>query len=281
MYRRGAGRDHTLGVNVEASALQQDRGTGWLTAVDLPEEDLSQVAPWWAAMKRAFDVTSASVLLVAVVPLIICIAIAIKLDSPGPVFYRVRRVGHRGRVFWMLKFRKMYDGERGAPLTQADDPRLTRVGAVLTRARLDELPQLWDVLRGRMSIIGPRPEDPRFVDLHRARFARILAVRPGITGITQVAFAYEREILDVNDPVGDYVHRILPQKLELDTLYTRRSGLLLDLTVIWWTLVTLFVRHPIAVDRTTARMRVRRRPVTLHVDRLTIARSLGSAEEAA
>ncbi len=281
-----------MGVTVAISVLEEDRGlnhrpwAGVVTDADLEwvgqatdaQEELARLEPAWAPAKRAFDVLLAALLLVACVPLILCIAVAIKLDSSGPVFFRVRRVGYRGRVFLMLKFRKMHDGAGGSPLTQIDDPRLTRVGAVLTRLRLDELPQLWDVLRGRMSIIGPRPEDPRFVELRREEFDRILTVRPGITGITQVAFATEGDMLDRRDPIGDYIERILPQKLALDTLYTRRAGLLLDLSVIWWTVVALFVRRPIAVDRTTARMRIRRRPPAERGDRLSFAPQIGPAE---
>ena len=130
------------------------------------------------------------------------IALAIKLDSRGPVFYRVRRVGFRGNPLHMLKFRKMHDDAAGGPLTAGGDPRLTRVGAVLTRCRLDELPQLWDVFRGRMSVVGPRPEDPRFVDLHGDAYEHILSVRPGITGLSQLAFAEEANILEAQDIVG-------------------------------------------------------------------------------
>lgn len=235
----------------EPGLVAQD---GW--AID---EARGGESSWWPMLKRCFDVALAALLLLAMLPILICVAVAIKIDSPGPVFYRVRRVRHRGGSFLMLKFRKMYDGASGGPLTQVADPRLTRVGALLTRTRLDELPQMWDVLRGRMSIIGPRPEDPYFVELHRDAYERILSVRPGITGITQLAYARESEILDPEDPVEDYVRRIMPQKLLLDTLYTERTNLRLDVAVLRWTLVALLLRSPVAVDRSTAKMRVRRR----------------------
>jgi lipopolysaccharide/colanic/teichoic acid biosynthesis glycosyltransferase len=159
----------------------------------------------------------------------------------------------------MLKFRKMHDDASGGPLTTGGDPRLTYVGKFLTHARLDELPQLWDVLRGRMSLVGPRPEDPAFVALHPEDYADILTVRPGITGLSQLAYAGEHDILDADSPVDDYVGRILPQKLGMDKLYARRSSLRLDLAVLYWTVATVIMRRPVAVHRNTAKMNIRRR----------------------
>lgn len=213
-----------------------------------------------SAVKRAFDIAVALIFLTAVAFLLLLIAVAIKLDSPGPVFYRVRRVGYRGQPLWMLKFRKMHHDAAGGPLTADADPRLTRVGAVLTRTRLDELPQLWDVLRGRMSIIGPRPEDPEFVALHPEEFDRILSVRPGLTGLSQLAFAHEYSILDQNDLVGDYVGRLLPQKVRIDTLYAERHSLRMDLAVLRWTVAAVLLRTQVAVHRGTGALSVRRRP---------------------
>jgi lipopolysaccharide/colanic/teichoic acid biosynthesis glycosyltransferase len=213
----------------------------------------------WGLIKRGIDLALAALLLLATLPVLLAIAAAIKLDSRGPVLFRVHRVGYRGRPLMMLKFRKMHHDASGGPLTTGSDPRLTRVGAVLTRTRLDELPQLWDVLRGRMSVIGPRPEDPRFVALHPEHYEDILRVRPGITGVSQLAFAKERVILDDDDPVGHYVSRILPQKISLDTLYARRSSLRMDFSIIFWTLVAVIIGLPVAVHRSTGRMNVRRR----------------------
>jgi lipopolysaccharide/colanic/teichoic acid biosynthesis glycosyltransferase len=211
------------------------------------------------AGKRAFDIVVSVLLLVAIAPLLLLVAVVIKLDSRGPVFYRVRRVGYRGRTLMMLKFRKMHEHAKGGPLTAAGDPRLTRVGHMLTRTRLDELPQLWDVLRGRMSIIGPRPEDPHFVGLHAADYEVILSIRPGITGLSQLAYVEESRIVSEDNPVEDYIARIMPQKLTLDKLYASRSSLKLDLSIIRWTIITLLLGRPVAVSRTTGRMNVRRR----------------------
>jgi lipopolysaccharide/colanic/teichoic acid biosynthesis glycosyltransferase len=222
-------------------------------------EPVEATRPVWRFFKRALDVLLSVSLLTAALPLLIVIAVAIKLDSPGPIFFRVRRVGHNGRPLMMLKFRKMHDDASGGPLTTGDDPRLTYVGKFLTHARLDELPQLWDVLRGRMSIVGPRPEDPAFVALHPEDYAQILTVRPGITGLSQMAYAGEHDILDADSPVDDYVGRILPQKLDMDKLYARRSSLRLDAAVLYWTVITVIMRRPVAVHRHTAKMNIRRR----------------------
>jgi lipopolysaccharide/colanic/teichoic acid biosynthesis glycosyltransferase len=209
---------------------------------------------WHFDRKRTIDVVCSLLLLLVLLPLMLVIACAIKLESPGPVFYRVSRVSHGGRRFQMLKFRKMHVLAVGGPLTMLRDPRLTRVGAFLTATRLDELPQLWHVLSGQMSLVGPRPEDPGFVALHLPAYADILKVRPGITGITQLAFARESEILDQHDPVGDYVNRILPLKLHLDRLYSTDGSLWMDLKVILWTLRAVVTGCEVAVHRQTAQL---------------------------
>lgn len=212
-----------------------------------------------AGVKRTFDIAVALALLVLVAVPLMLIAIAVKLDSPGPVLYRVRRVGYRGGPLLMLKFRKMHHHAGGIPLTADADSRLTRVGSLLARTRLDELPQLWDVLRGRMSIVGPRPEDPTFVVLHAEAYDRILAVRPGITGLSQLAFVRETKILDQTNLVGDYVGRILPQKVGLDILYADGYRLRTDFAVLVWTLAAIVLRKQVAVHRSTGAMNLRRR----------------------
>jgi lipopolysaccharide/colanic/teichoic acid biosynthesis glycosyltransferase len=198
--------------------------------------------------------------LLVFLPVCIVVAAAIKLDSPGGVLYRCRRVGYRGRPLEMLKFRKMSDGATGAPLTAAEDPRFTRVGRVLAKTKLDELPQLWNVIKGEMSLVGPRPESPEFVELHSAAYADILSVRPGITGLSQLAFARETEILDDGDRIGDYLGRILPQKMSLDRLYAQRRSLGMDLSIIGWTLLAVATRAEVAVDRSSGALNLRRRP---------------------
>jgi lipopolysaccharide/colanic/teichoic acid biosynthesis glycosyltransferase len=159
----------------------------------------------------------------------------------------------------MLKFRKMSPDAGGGALTVAGDERLTRVGAWLVRTKLDELPQLWHVLRGEMSLVGPRPESPEHVERFRREYGEILAVRPGLTGYTQLAFARERVILDPDDPAGHYLNALLPQKVALDRLYATRPSMRRDLRIIAATVATLVFRLPIAVDRTTGALSLRRR----------------------
>lgn len=231
---------------------------GGLDVPDLEETRFAEPAAGWRAGKRVIDVLLSITALLLALPLMLVIAVAIKADSPGPIFYRVRRCGYRGRPLMMLKFRKMRDGASGAPLTARTDRRLTKVGAFLTRSRLDELPQFWDVLCGRMSFIGPRPEDPQFVALHHAEYTRILSVRPGIIGLSQLAYEAESTIVSVEDPVQDYVDRILPQKLTLDQLYAGSTRPVLDLSILKWAIVALVMRRPVAVSRTTGAMGVRK-----------------------
>ena len=211
-------------------------------------------------VKRTFDVLVAGLLLAALIPLIVVLAVAIKLESRGPILFRGHRVGRGGRDFRILKFRKMYDGAQGPPLTAADDARFTRIGRFLARTKLDELPQLWNVLRGDMSLVGPRPEDPSFVRPRRREFEAILRARPGITGLSQLAFARESEILGDDDRSGDYVRRILPQKLHLDRIYVERQSFGLDLRILWWTAAAVVLRRDVAVHRESGRLSIRRRP---------------------
>jgi lipopolysaccharide/colanic/teichoic acid biosynthesis glycosyltransferase len=216
-------------------------------------------APISRLAKRLIEIVVAAVVLLLAAPLVGLLALAIVLESRGGVFYRAERVGFRGKPLRMLKFRKMHRAAVGGPLTAHRDVRLTRVGALLTRTRLDELPQLWHVLRGEMSLIGPRPEDPLFVRCRPDDFADILKVRPGISGFSQLAFADEPRILSRDDPVGDYVHRILPQKCALDRLYIRRATLGMDVRIAFWTVVTVLLRRPVAVHPGTGAISLRRR----------------------
>jgi lipopolysaccharide/colanic/teichoic acid biosynthesis glycosyltransferase len=212
------------------------------------------------ALKRALDVSVAALLLMVLLPLVAGIALAIKIDSRGPVFFRCRRVGRGGREFGMLKFRKMYDGARGSALTASDDERFTGVGRFLARTKLDEIPQFWNVLRGEMSLVGPRPEDPAFAALHGDAYESILRVRPGITGLSQLAFARESEILDPHDRTGHYVRNILPQKIQIDSLYAARRSLGMDLRILAWTAGAVLFGRAVAVHRETGRLSGRRRP---------------------
>jgi lipopolysaccharide/colanic/teichoic acid biosynthesis glycosyltransferase len=209
--------------------------------------------------QRAFDVTLALLALGVMLPTILILALLIKLESRGPVFFRCTRAGFRGRELHMLKFRKMRDGATGAELTTSDDARFTRIGAVLAKLKLDEIPQFWHVLRGEMSIVGPRPEAQTFVEHHREAYAEILSVRPGIIGLSQLAFAEEGRILDPARPVEHYVDRILPQKVGLDLIYVRRRSLWMDAKIVFWSALAVLLRRPVAVARDSGELRRRRR----------------------
>jgi lipopolysaccharide/colanic/teichoic acid biosynthesis glycosyltransferase len=208
--------------------------------------------------KRLLDVVIAGVLLALLAPVIVLVAAWIRLDSPGSAFFRCRRVGFGGREFGMLKVRKMHDGASGSALTAPTDDRFTPVGRLLARTKLDELPQLWNVLRGEMSLVGPRPEDPSFVALEREAYERILRVRPGITGLSQLAFTRESEILDPVDRDGDYVRRVLPQKMRLDQLYAAQRSHAMDARILLWTVAAVLLRRSVAVNRATGRLTLRR-----------------------
>jgi lipopolysaccharide/colanic/teichoic acid biosynthesis glycosyltransferase len=212
-----------------------------------------------AAVKRSMDVVMAAVALVVLSPLFLVIALLVVLDSPGPVFYRADRVGFHGRRLRMLKFRKMHRSASGLALTLARDERLTRTGAWLARTKLDELPQLWHVLCGEMSLVGPRPESPDFVARFRDEYAVILQTRPGLTGYTQLAFACEGAILNPEDAHGHYVNELLPQKVALDRLYASRLAIRRDLRILFATVGAVVLRQPVAVNRKTGALTLRRR----------------------
>ncbi len=226
--------------------------------VDAPHEGRS-IELLNSAVIRAVDIAVSVVLLLLLLPVIVVAALVVRLDSPGPAFYRAPRVGFRGRRMEMLKFRKMHDTAGGPPLTAADDERFTRVGRLYARLKLDEIPQLWNVLLGQMSLVGPRPETAEFVKLHAEAFTDVLSVRPGITGLSQLAFAEESRILDHENPHVHYLDRILPQKIALDQMYAANRSLRLNLKILSWTVSPVFLRQPVAVHRGTGRMTRRRR----------------------
>jgi lipopolysaccharide/colanic/teichoic acid biosynthesis glycosyltransferase len=196
--------------------------------------------------KRLFDVLGAAVSLMLLAPLMLLVAVAVRLDSPGPVLFRQERVGRHGRPFRIHKFRTMQVDAtgRGPLLTASGDPRVTRVGAALRRHRLDELPQLVDVLKGDMSLVGPRPEVPRYVALYPPDLReRVLAVRPGITDPSSLDFLDEGELLArAADPEREYVDVILPRKLRRAADYADRATFATDLRVIGRTLGLLVRR---------------------------------------
>lgn len=206
--------------------------------------------------KRLFDIAGALAGLLLLAPLFLLIAVVIKLDSPGPVFFRQVRVGHNGRHFRIFKFRTMRSDApgRGPQITVGQDARITRVGAFLRRWKLDELAQLIDVLRGTMSLVGPRPEVPRYVEHYsEERRGHVLSVRPGITDFASLRFRDEGEVLArASNPEREYVDVILPEKLQFAANYVDHSSLSTDLRALGLTLRTVLL--PDAATRRVRRI---------------------------
>lgn len=196
-------------------------------------------------LKRLFDLLFATAGLLLLAPLLAALALWVKLDSPGPACYRQERVGRHGVPFHIHKLRTMFTGAQGLPLTVGADARITRAGRMLRRTRLDELPQLWDVLRGKMSLVGPRPEVPRYVAHYPSALrAVVLAVRPGITDPSSLDFLDEASLLAAAaDPEREYIERILPIKLQRAADYARQASLRTDVQVVWRTLRRLIAQR--------------------------------------
>ena len=191
-----------------------------------------------STMVRLFDILASLAGLAVTLPLYSLMALAIKLDSPGPVFYRQVRVGLDGRPFTILKFRTMVnDAEREGSITVKEDTRVTRVGRWFRRFEVDELPTLLNVLKGDMSIVGPRPEVPEYVQLYTQEQRRVLSVRPGITSHATLRFRNEAEFLsEADDLERAYLDQVMPEKIRLSLDYINRRSILFDLRIIFETL---------------------------------------------
>jgi len=203
----------------------------------------SSTPGWEDAAKRALDIAASALGLLALAPAFTLIAFVIRRDSPGPVFYQGWRLGKDDKPFLILKFRTMnetpesYNGPR---VTAQDDERITSFGKWLRDSKINELPQLWNVLKGEMSLVGPRPEDPQLAEAWPPDVrAQVLSVRPGITSPASVLYRDEEEMLLSKTVMETYLGEILPSKLRLDQLYVHRRSLLLDLDVLLWTLLVL------------------------------------------
>jgi lipopolysaccharide/colanic/teichoic acid biosynthesis glycosyltransferase len=187
------------------------------------------------ALKRTFDIVASLILLIVVAPLFVVIAVLIKVTMPGPVFYKGTRIGRFGRPFRMWKFRSMVvDADRlGASSTAGDDPRLTAFGSWMRRYKIDELPQLVNVLLGDMSLVGPRPQVEWAVARYSEEERLVLSVRPGVTDLASLRFANEAEILQGStDPDRDYLERIHPEKMRLALQYVRTRSFAGDLAIL-------------------------------------------------
>lgn len=194
-------------------------------------------------LKRSFDVCLSSIGIVLATPLLLLAALAIRLTSPGPILYRARRIGLRGEPFVMHKLRTMHHSPQtsGSPITGTSDPRIFPVGSFLRKTKIDELPQLFDVLRGKMSVVGPRPEDPVMVANHYGPMGwETLEVLPGLSSPgTLFHYLHADDYLDASSLEEAYVQHVLPQKLALDVEYVRRHPFSADLGIIARTLLTI------------------------------------------
>jgi len=201
--------------------------------------------------KRILDSGAAMIGLVLLLPLLLFIALLVKATSKGPVFYRQERVGRDGKMFLIVKFRSMYhnDGTNGLALTCKGDPRITSVGRYLRCLKFDELPQLWNVLRGEMSLVGPRPEVPNYVQYYSPAQRQVLSVRPGVTDPASIAYRREEELLDGQpDPDRYYREVILPQKLSMNLEYLNHMTLCNDLVLLLRTTGAVLLRSSLSTQ---------------------------------
>lgn len=193
--------------------------------------------------KRLFDLVLSTLGLLVLAPLLLLMALAIKLDSSGPVFFRQERVGRFGQPFRIHKFRTMrHDpASKGPQITVGADSRITRVGGFLRRTKLDELPQLIDVWVGSMSLVGPRPEVPRYVAHYPVALReKVLSVRPGITDIASIEYRDESAVLArATDPEYAYIHEVMPHKLALAASYVDQASVWMDVRLIWRTVMVI------------------------------------------
>jgi len=188
--------------------------------------------------KRYFDLSVSIVSLVILLPVFLLVAVAIKLEDGGPVFFFQERVGRNFSTFKVVKFRTMTtDPQVAGPLvTSENDKRITKVGKILRKLKIDELPQIFNVLRGEMSIVGPRPEVPKYVKLFEKEYRKLLTVRPGMTGYASVVFRNEEQILSrYTEPETAYVTEILPKKIKLELIYVSRVSFIFDIKIFLWT----------------------------------------------
>jgi len=188
--------------------------------------------------KRYFDFFVSIVSLVILLPVFLLVAVAIKLEDGGPVFFFQERVGRNFSTFKVVKFRTMTtDPQVAGPLvTSENDKRITKVGKILRKLKIDELPQIFNVLRGEMSIVGPRPEVPKYVKLFEKEYRKLLTVRPGMTEYASVVFRNEEQILSrYTEPETAYVTGILPKKIKLELIYVSRVSFIFDIKIFLWT----------------------------------------------
>jgi lipopolysaccharide/colanic/teichoic acid biosynthesis glycosyltransferase len=196
--------------------------------------------------KRLFDWFISGLGLILCFPLLIIVGLLVKLTSRGSLFFKQERIGRNFRPFFIYKFRTMVQDapNKGGLITFGDDPRITPLGRILRNTKIDELPQLINVLMGQMSLVGPRPEVRRYVELYRDDYEEILSVPPGITDLASIKYRNEATLLgQVEDPEEEYRRRVLPEKIRLAKQYVRQASFLFDLTVILKTVLNLIADY--------------------------------------
>ena len=197
-------------------------------------------------LKRIFDFLISSIFSLLLIPFWILTGLIIKLDSKGPIFFRQKRVGKNGDHFFIYKFRTMIINaeEKGLKITVGEkDPRITRMGFLLRKTKLDELPQLFNIVRGEMSLVGPRPEVPKYVYLYNDTQKKVLNVLPGITDLASLEYIDENTLLEkVSEPEKTYINDIMPEKLKLNLRYIENQSFFYDLKIIGLTILKIFTR---------------------------------------
>lgn len=196
-------------------------------------------------LKRFFDFTSAFFGLIILFPIILLLAILIKIKMPGPVFFTQKRVGQHGKLFTMIKLRTMTVNHGGSSISVKGESRITPLGAVMRKYKLDELPGLWNVLKGDMSFVGPRPDVPGYADQLEEEDRKILLLKPGITGPASMKYSNEEEILaDQDDPVKYNNEVIYPDKVRINLEYLKNQSFILDLKIIIYTILGRKLNEP-------------------------------------
>ena len=210
------------------------------TTIQKSQQQIALPSPGALFWKRAFDVVCAALGLLLLSPVLLVCALLVGLTSPGGVLFRQERIGRDGVPFTIYKFRSMRQDNAGLKITTSGDSRITPVGKVLRKTKLDELPQLWNVLKGDMSFVGPRPEGADYVDLYTPYQRQVLQVRPGITGLASIRFRNENDLLTASDdPNRTYIEEVMPQKIALDLEYIPHASVIYDIRLILETLVTV------------------------------------------
>lgn len=192
--------------------------------------------------KRIFDLTSSVIVIVLLSWLFIIVSIWILIDSKGGIFYKQIRVGKNGKEFKLLKFRSMKTGaDKSGQLTVGNDARVTRVGHFIRKTKIDEFPQLLNIIKGDMSVVGPRPEVPKYVALYNEEQMRVLSVRPGLTDLASLKYFNEQEVLGKSlDPEKTYIEEVMPEKLRLNLQYVSQRSFYLDMSLIFRTIAKIF-----------------------------------------